>query len=151
MAYTPKTTADYEQLIAEQIRKAYPDFRQTLQPVRLTMEFHVAPAKTNLKLFRYHSTPLCSSIPEGDYMVGPAVFNELWTACKKCKPSGIAYFVPQHPKGKPDLDNYEKAVMDGLQKSEVVRDDSQVVQKVSSKFFSPTPGVLLRMSLVHGL
>lgn len=44
------------------------------------------------------------------------------------------------PTGKPDLDNIEKAVLDGMNKV-VFRDDSQVCRVTKSKRYGATPGV----------
>lgn len=44
------------------------------------------------------------------------------------------------PTGKPDVDNFAKAVLDGLN-GIVWRDDSQVVELRASKFYSITPRV----------
>lgn len=48
------------------------------------------------------------------------------------------------PTGKPDLDNVEKAVLDGLNKI-VVRDDAQVCRVGKGKQYGETPGVFVRV------
>ncbi len=49
------------------------------------------------------------------------------------------------PTKRPDLDNYEKMVMDALQ-GVVYVDDSQIVYKISSKIYSERPGVRIEVS-----
>ena len=45
-----------------------------------------------------------------------------------------------HPTSKPDLDNYIKAVLDGMN-GIVFKDDSLVTNVTAGKIYSPTPGV----------
>ena len=49
------------------------------------------------------------------------------------------------PASRPDLDNYVKAVLDGLN-GEVWRDDAQVVRVVAEKTYAETPGVQVQVS-----
>ena len=52
------------------------------------------------------------------------------------------------PTGKPDLDNVEKAVMDGMNKI-VFRDDAQACRVAKGKQYGPTPGVFVRVVELH--
>jgi Holliday junction resolvase RusA-like endonuclease len=53
------------------------------------------------------------------------------------------------PTGKPDLDNIEKAVLDGMNKI-VFRDDSVVCSVGKSKEYAATPGVQVRVRELDG-
>jgi len=50
-----------------------------------------------------------------------------------------------YPIGRPDIDNYVKAVFDGLN-GIVFRDDSQVTHIIASKIYASTPGVSVSIS-----
>lgn len=52
------------------------------------------------------------------------------------------------PTGKPDLDNVEKAVMDGMNKI-VFRDDAQACRVAKGKQYGTTPGVFVRVAELH--
>ncbi|WP_407280586.1 RusA family crossover junction endodeoxyribonuclease [Aromatoleum evansii] len=52
------------------------------------------------------------------------------------------------PTGKPDLDNIEKAVMDGMNKI-VFRDDAQACRVVKGKRYGERPGVFVRVVELH--
>jgi Holliday junction resolvase RusA-like endonuclease len=52
-----------------------------------------------------------------------------------------------HPTTKPDIDNVEKAIFDGLN-GVVWKDDVQVVQVVKSKRYGATPGVEVEVRAV---
>ena len=54
-----------------------------------------------------------------------------------------------HPTKKPDVDNVEKAVFDGMN-GIVWRDDVQVVDVVKRKRYSETPGVYVRVMEIQG-
>lgn len=149
--YTPKTTQVYEQLIAEQVRKTYPDFKTFHGPVELDIAFHMRVPKSLESRFRYHDALTCPRFPDGPQRVGsPAMLDELWSPCRLCKPSAVIFWSPLFHVSKPDLDNLEKSVMDGLQLSEAIRDDSQVIRKLSQKVYSPTPGVQFTMNMDAG-
>lgn len=54
-----------------------------------------------------------------------------------------------YPTTKPDIDNVEKAIFDGLN-GIVWRDDVQVVDVVKRKTYGEVPGVLVRISPLEG-
>lgn len=147
--YTPKTTQSYEQLVAERIRAEYPDFRTYNGPVELHIEFHMPVPKSLESRFRYHADLTCPRFKGEQHAVGsPAMLDAaLWKPCRMCKPEAVVFWSPQWHTKKPDLDNLEKSIMDGLQRSEVISDDSQVVVKSSAKAYSANPGVMLSMSI----
>lgn len=147
--YTPKTTQAYEQLIAERIRAAYPDWRQYHGPVELELEFRMPVPKSLEPRFRYHANLLCPRVKEtlGGLRINHPSFlpGPMWKPCRTCKPENVAYWYAVDHLVKPDLDNLEKSLMDGLQKSEVIKDDSQVVKKSSVKAYAEDAGVFLFM------
>jgi len=141
MTYTPKTTEKYEQFVAECIRKEFPDYKTYLGYIHLDIKFNM-PVPQSLRL-RYHTRD-CSLLKENYTIIGS---NHLvptpYKPCVRCKPKGLVCYVPVLPKTKPDLDNLEKSIMDGFQKSEIIKDDSQVTSKMTSKVYSEHPGVVL--------
>lgn len=54
------------------------------------------------------------------------------------------------PTVKPDADNVEKAIKDGLN-GVVYRDDLQVVQDSKSKVYGTVPGVKVMVTLLEGI
>lgn len=54
-----------------------------------------------------------------------------------------------HPTTKPDIDNVEKAIFDGIN-GVVWKDDVQVVEVLKRKAYGEVPGVLVRISLAEG-
>lgn len=144
MTYTPKRTADYEQFIAECIRKEHPSFRQYEGPIQLVMNF-VMPWPKSRRAF-YHTSDCVKLV--GDAVPTPeaCLIDTIYKQCRTCKPVGLAWYVPVYPMGKPDLDNLEKAIMDGLQKSEVIADDKQVIWKSGKKEYGLEPGVLVEIT-----
>lgn len=54
-----------------------------------------------------------------------------------------------HPTTKPDIDNVEKAIFDGIN-GIVWKDDVQVVEVLKRKAYGDVPGVLVRISLAEG-
>lgn len=146
--YTPKTTQAYEQLVAEQVRKEYPDFRTYKGPVELRIEFRMPVPKSLESKFRYHADLSCPRFQGEPHRVGsPAMLDDMWKPCRSCKPGAVVWWTPVWHTKKPDIDNLEKSVMDGLQNSGVISDDSQVVVKSSQKTYSTEPGVMLEMSI----
>lgn len=145
--YTPKTTQAYEQLVAECVRKEYPDFRVYKGPVELHIELRMPVPKSLESKFRYHSGFDCARFQGEPHAVGsPAMLDpDMWKPCRSCKPGAVIYWTPQFHTKKPDIDNLEKSVLDGLQNSGVISDDSQVVVKSSRKVYSAVPGVMLEM------
>lgn len=68
-----------------------------------------------------------------------------WSNKKRTK----AYMGEVFPTGKPDLDNVEKSVLDGMNKI-VFRDDAQVCSVTKSKHYSTTPRVYVRVVEMDG-
>lgn len=52
----------------------------------------------------------------------------------------------EHPTSRPDIDNYIKAIFDGMNGVAFV-DDSQVVRLESEKFYGQTPGVVVTVNV----
>jgi Holliday junction resolvase RusA-like endonuclease len=151
MTYTPKETAAYEQFVAEQVRAAATSIEPYLGPVQLNIGFYMHAPESIRKRFRYHRGG-CEKGPGllDEVVISPVgTLSELWQPCKKCKPDNVAYRTPVLPTSRPDLDNLEKSVSDGIQKSGVIKDDSQVVEKRTWKEYSSEPGV--HLSLVFGV
>lgn len=97
--YTPKKTADYENLIAYEWKRRYKDLILT-GAVKLDLLFCFKKAKS----------------------------------CKK-----------DYHTQRPDIDNLEKAILDGLNKTAFV-DDCQVVELNSKKLFASTDAVLISIT-----
>ena len=53
---------------------------------------------------------------------------------------------PVYPTGKPDVDNYAKAVMDALTTLGLWRDDAQVCKLVAQKVYGAQPGAVVRIA-----
>lgn len=53
-----------------------------------------------------------------------------------------------YPTGRPDIDNYIKAIFDGMNGAAFL-DDSQVVSLECSKFYGETPGVIVEVFEVY--
>lgn len=62
------------------------------------------------------------------------------------RPISLAKNIHHHTK-RPDLDNLAKAVKDAL-KGVIYQDDSQIVEIIACKRYSPAPGVLIRLERV---
>lgn len=99
IVYTPKKTADYENLIAYEWKRRYKDLILT-GAVKLDLVFVFKKAKT----------------------------------CKKTL----------HTQ-RPDIDNLQKSILDGLNKVAFV-DDCQVVELNSKKLFASTDAVLISIT-----
>lgn len=70
---------------------------------------------------------------------------ESWSKTKKAQ----ALIGVVHPTTKPDIDNVEKAVFDGLN-GVAWRDDVQVVQVTKRKRYAPLPGVYVEITPIEG-
>lgn len=147
MTYTPKRTAAYEQFVAECIRNMHPDYLAYEGAIQLTMKF-VMPFPKSKRAY-YHTSSCAKLI--GDAVPTPesCLIDTVYTKCRTCKPTGLAWYVPVYPMGKPDLDNLEKAIMDGLEKSGVIVDDKQVVWKSAKKEYGTQTGVLVE--IIYGV
>jgi Holliday junction resolvase RusA-like endonuclease len=146
--YTPQKTADYEQIIAEQVQKASAGLRYTYEgPVRVDCLFKLLLPKSRQREAVYHGSG-CPDAPP-DSLILPAwdMKGGIYVQHKKCQAEAFAYYQPLYPMTSSDLDNKAKAVLDGIQKSGLIKNDKQVVAQFNKQVYALEEGVRIDIQL----
>lgn len=115
MVYTPKTTANYENLVRMAFLERYQDCEPLSGPLEVEIIFNFAPPKSAYwPVNKKHNGEL----------------RDGWL----CKPHTST----------PDIDNLIKSILDGLN-GVAFKDDSQIWRVTASKTYNARPGVHVRI------
>lgn len=146
--YTPQGTRDYEQLIAEQVQKASAGLRYGYDGhCRIDCLFKLHVPKSREREFVYHGSGCPDVGPDALILPAWEMEGSVYTQHKKCQAVGFAYYTPIYPLTSSDLDNKVKAVLDGIQKSGLIKDDKQVCAGFNRQVFAVEEGVRIDIQL----
>lgn len=146
--YTPQGTRDYEQLIAEQVQKASAGLRHRYEGhVRVDCLFKLLVPKSRDREFVYHGSGCPDISPDALILPAWEMEGSVYHQHRKCLAEGFAYYTPIYPITSSDVDNKYKAVLDGIQKSGLIKDDKQVVAGSQKQVYALDEGVRIDIQL----